>query len=75
MPSRTPFGSQATARRGETVGVPPAESAECSSRRLAARTVNCPYTSVLASPNETVTEFVEAQQKIKQATGLRLSPS
>ncbi|UCF61512.1 MAG: hypothetical protein JSV37_02195, partial [Anaerolineaceae bacterium] len=37
----TPFGPRATARRGETAGVPPAESAECSSRRLAARTANC----------------------------------
>ncbi len=45
MPSRTPFGPRALARRGETAGVPLAESAECSSRRLAARTVNYPYYS------------------------------
>jgi hypothetical protein len=30
-------------RRGETAGVPPTESTEYSSRRLAARTLNCPY--------------------------------
>jgi len=34
MPSRTPFGPRATARRGETVSMPPV---------FAARTVNCPY--------------------------------
>jgi hypothetical protein len=43
MSSCTPFGPRAKARRGETADVPPAESAEFSSRRLAARTVNCPY--------------------------------
>ncbi len=43
MPSRTPFGPRATARRGEMVGALSAESAECSSLRLTARTVNSAF--------------------------------
>ncbi len=41
MPSRTPFGLRATAHRGDMSG-PPDESVECSFRRFAVRTVNCP---------------------------------
>jgi hypothetical protein len=37
MPSRTPFGPRAPARRGETAGVPPG---------FAARTVLRPYTGL-----------------------------
>jgi hypothetical protein len=35
--------SSATSMQGGMASVPPAESAECFSRDLAARTVNCPY--------------------------------
>ena len=51
LPSRTPFGPEAPVRWGEAAGVPLAENAECSSRRLAVRTV-CVLTTgkVLESP-------------------------